>query len=663
MSWFVDARLSSSPGAIASNRPALEELRQYVEGGSTEATRLLFVMAQAGQGKSSVLEQFSVDQAERYLQRQTERIALYIDAQGRGLARLDEVIARQLNELQYMLGYGALVTLVREGLITLVVDGFDELIGSRGTFDDAFRSLSAFLEVLDGRGNIIAAGRSAYFVQEYEARGRLLSDNLRYSLEQAFLKPWTQHDQETFVNRALDSVRLPEARKAEVRALFEQFQQDSQLRDLLSRPLFSRDLLLVLLDGSEKPVDLTADRLIPYLAGQYLRREAEDKLRTGDHSFLGPDQLEEYYRELAQEMWELETRELDVSDAEAIIDTYAEDAWGLSGQAREITRARAGQLPFLAAGDTLRRVKFEHEVFFGYFLASALVPALRGSSPALSLLGRGRLDTLTADLVVQLTPLADQQDVLDALGKLSQARHPRQLQIAGNVGALAAAVVRRAHVAGHAEGLRIRNVHMEGEDLTGVALRDCEFSDVRFDRVDLRNTKFERCRARDVSMEGVLIDPQSTVLQLEGLNVSSDVLGFQFEDEGGLLDLTFDPKRIHDLAVAVGLASKQDPDRFPMVRSNVVTRIDLIARAFRHANPIGTNHSRWGTLFTDPLGSKVLRILVSNGLVDEDAPRQTRGPAQVFYRKRFDEAELLGALKSNPSDRAVDKAWGDLEQL
>jgi hypothetical protein len=662
MSWYVDPRLGSSPGGLGGEGSALERLQQFADELSVDSTRLLFVMAEAGQGKSRVLEEFTVQQAERYLQHQTSHLALYIDAQGRGLARLDEVIAKQLNELDFLLGYNALVALVREGLIVLVIDGFDELIGSRGTFDDAFRSLSAFLEVLGGKGSLIAAGRSTYFVQEYEARGRLLSDALSYSLEQAFLKPWTHRDQDRFVQIALGATRLSEQRKAEVRAAFADFHEDAQVRDLLGRPLFARDVLFILLDGGTKPADLTADRLIPYLAGEYLRREIADKLLVGGESFLTPEQLEEYYRHLAEEMWELETRELDVADAETIIDVYADDSWKLVGQAREMARARAGKLPFLEVGETSRRVQFEHEVFFGYFLAGSLVPALQGAAGALALLGRGRLDPMTADLVVQMTPLGQEQEVLDSLSRLAQSRHPRRLQIEVNAGALAAAVLRRSSAAGKGENLILHGLLLAGEGLPGVQLTRCVLDDVRFDRVDLRGAQFTACSASRVLLEEVLVDRDSTRLELAGLDPSTDVNGLQYE-EGGLLDLTFDPDKVGEILRSIGLLDDAEIGPQYSVRSDVLDRVEHIARAFRRVNPIGTNHTRFGVLLTDALGQSVVDILLRQGILAVDAPRQTRGPAQTFYRKRFDEAELMGALTAPPTDSAIDEAWRELSGL
>lgn len=660
--WYVDPRLSSTFGAPGADSEALERLASFADSSGEDATRILFLMAEAGQGKSSVLEEFTVRQANRYRAGETATLALYIDAQGRGLARLDEVISRQLNDLQFLLGYAALVTLAREGLLLLVIDGFDELIGSRGTFDDAFRSLTAFLELLDGRGSLIAAGRSTYFMQEYEARGRMLSDSLRYSLEQAFLAEWTRSDQDRFLTKALDATGHVGQARESMRAAFEEFQDDEQLSELLSRPLFARALFIVLLGGGRKPKDLTSERLVPYLAHEYLDREATLKLRNTEGPFLTVEQLLEYYTELALQMWELETRELDVSDAELIVDTWSESSWELDSGDQSIVRQRAGNLPFLAVGETSQRVRFEHEVFFGYFLALSLAPVLEGSQYALSMLSRGRLDPLSADMMVQVTSVSP-QGVLDGLAELASVRHPRAEQIQVNTGALGAALLRSASKAGVAVELRAHSLTMSGESLARVELRRCRFESLQLERVDLRGAQLCECVAVNLRFDAVLIDRESTRLEIDGVEVSRDISGLQFEDEEGVMELTYDPTVVRDLAINVGLVEESPPESRFDVRPEVVERVEKICRAFRKANSIGSNHTRFGVLFTDDLGRDVAAVLLAEGLVVEDAQKQTGGGAQTFLRKRFDEADLMGALSGQVSSTEVDAAWGALSQL
>jgi hypothetical protein len=663
MDWFVDPSLITAPGSNDGDESAQERLSRFVEEQSDESTRILFVMAEAGQGKSSVLEEFAVRQADRYLKRETSGLALYIDAQGRGLARLDEVIARQLNDLQFLLGYSAMVVLVRTGQVTLVIDGFDELIGSRGTFDDAFRSLNSFLEVLQGKGRIVAAGRSTYFMQEFENRGRVLSDDLRYSRDQAFLKSWTQHDQSQMLEKALSSVRISEKKKAQVRKQFKTFQDDAQVGALLGRPLFARDIIFLLLDGWTKPTDLKSEDLIPFLAEEYIKREVRNKLRLGSQSFVEPSQLTEYYRELAEEMWQLETRELDVAEVETIIETYAEASWGLAGEQRELLKARAGKLPFLVVGESSRRVQFEHEVFFGFFLAAAISPALEGSSMALSLLGKGRLDKLTADMVMLQHGTDEFQKILFTLRDLSSSRHPRQGQISINAGALVAAVLRRASGLASTPDLIVDGVTISDEDLSDLRLRNCTFRNTRLDRVDLTGSNFTGCSADSLALEAVLVAPSNTRLEIGGLDTVRQIHGLQIADDDGQIDLTYDPEMVNQTLQAIGLLlPATDTPRFN-VSSEVRDKVAVILKSFRTANPVGTNHTRFGPHFTDDMGSDVVKALLECGLISEDSSRATSGPTQRFFRKRFDESLVMQGLTATNTDSEISRFWKLMESL
>src|SRR5690606_16070721 len=88
---------------------------------------------------------------------------------GRALSRFNEALGSELDDLRAKPTYHAVTTLVRVGLIVPVIDGFDELLGMSG-YDEAFGSLSAFVEELDGEGCLIASARSAYYEEEFLSR-------------------------------------------------------------------------------------------------------------------------------------------------------------------------------------------------------------------------------------------------------------------------------------------------------------------------------------------------------------------------------------------------------------------------------------------------------------------------------------------------------------
>ena len=127
------------------------------------------VTGEAGSGKTRVLQELVRRQADSYLRGQTNKLFLYVNAQGRALARLNEALATELQDLRVNLTYHSVATLARVGIVIPVIDGFDELLGVSG-YDDAFSSLAQFLEQMEGQGCLVASARSVYYEAEFLAR-------------------------------------------------------------------------------------------------------------------------------------------------------------------------------------------------------------------------------------------------------------------------------------------------------------------------------------------------------------------------------------------------------------------------------------------------------------------------------------------------------------
>ena len=92
-----------------------------------------------------------------------------MNAQGRPLARLNEALATEPQDLRVGLTYHSVAVLAQLGVLVPVIDGFDELLGVSG-YDDAFSTLGRFIEQLNGEGQIIASARSTYYEEEFPER-------------------------------------------------------------------------------------------------------------------------------------------------------------------------------------------------------------------------------------------------------------------------------------------------------------------------------------------------------------------------------------------------------------------------------------------------------------------------------------------------------------
>ncbi len=118
----------------AGDRDRADVVIQALARPGEDKTSVVFLTADAGDGKTTLLRHVAVDRASAYLAGTADQLWLYVDAQGSRLARLDQALAQALDDLRAPFPYHATGSLVRTGAVVLVVDGFDELIGTAGTY-------------------------------------------------------------------------------------------------------------------------------------------------------------------------------------------------------------------------------------------------------------------------------------------------------------------------------------------------------------------------------------------------------------------------------------------------------------------------------------------------------------------------------------------------
>ena len=197
---YVDTRASLSDGKCSENADLLVT-RLSTEELPYGSTRIILVRGEAGAGKTMAMRKMTIDRATEYRDGKCPSLFFYIDVQGRSLSRLDDAMARDLQDLRSRFSYSAVPPLVRAGLLVPVIDGFDELLGSGG-YDEAFSSLAAFIAQLDGRGAVVASARSAFFdYNSFRLNAHRFSHDglLGYQVDEVTIQPWDDEDADEFM--------------------------------------------------------------------------------------------------------------------------------------------------------------------------------------------------------------------------------------------------------------------------------------------------------------------------------------------------------------------------------------------------------------------------------------------------------------------------------
>ena len=658
------ARCTAIGGDTDRPRSAIKLLTELTEDDEQDVTEVIMVTGGAGAGKTRVLQELVWRQADRYLQGRTEKLLLYVNAQGRALARLHEALATELQDLRVNLTYHSVATLVRVGLLVPVIDGFDELLGVSG-YDDAFSSLATFLEQLDGYGRIIASARSVYYEEEFLRRADEVSatGRQRWSHIPVEIEEWDDGDQAYYLNEIVRRDSLPEEKKNELqKKVRAAFRQD---RHLLDKPLFFVKAIDLLLADSELAED---DDPLDALIRSFLQREQTEKLLDRQQRpLLSVAQLELVVREFAEEMWNQETRELDSKSVREVAEYCLDDA---DESERQIIVERMPTLSFLARNEKHETIGFDHEVYFFYFLARVIADQYGSNSDLRAILSRAALPEIVAERFSvevmtngTLSTLDDLQVMLNRLAMAGRDEWRRTAQVRENAGLIVSTLLKSFAAANKTEitGCKISTLIVPGGDLSGVTLRDCTLDNVTIRRTNLGTAKFVRCHARNVLLEEPMVKIGSTRLELTGLRVPDDVAGVQNLTDQGREKIRIPDKIkrvLSDCGTSVDIDSDQD-------RRNVSDRsmelLDWLMHAYERANPVSDGDHNMRHLFDDYQWPRLRRILIKHGIVKVDR-RSASGPAREFLRRQFPPDKIMsGANKASDVPLQIQRFWDALE--
>ncbi|GHG60564.1 hypothetical protein GCM10012320_35170 [Sinomonas cellulolyticus] len=151
----------SSRGSTGITHRLDESAQQY-----TGVPQVYFLSGEAGVGKTYTLLTIA---SQRYslLRKGAEDVPafLYMDCSGLRLSSLHAAINSAVAST-LILTADRVMTLCRTGLMVVIVDGFDELLGGAG-YGNALQVLRPTLRKLEGSGTLLISARSAYLANQY----------------------------------------------------------------------------------------------------------------------------------------------------------------------------------------------------------------------------------------------------------------------------------------------------------------------------------------------------------------------------------------------------------------------------------------------------------------------------------------------------------------
>lgn len=358
------------------------------------STKVFFVVGQAGLGKTDLMLSVASERAVE-IEKDTsvsKPLYLFVSSTGRTLSSLEDAINSALNITKLLSSQGA-KALCRNGLLVLIVDGFDELLGSSG-YENALGSLEPWFRELGGRGVLVASARSSYYLAQYR---KSLSETTGVNADHTLLElqPWSRPEVLDYLQRS---------------GVPEDVCVNLQARDwrLLGVPFFAKAFAQWSessghrSDGQRSIFDIVVE--------QYLARESQKLVDPNRGPLFNPEELREFFAEVAELMHDSGQREVEHSDlvmcAQLIIGSEA-----LESVRPGLTRRLSSLCGFGVEGGTATTGKFyfAHEVMFDCFLSLALQKKVAGSRSAESwaaFFSKGKIHPAAVDWLVERLPEA-----------------------------------------------------------------------------------------------------------------------------------------------------------------------------------------------------------------------------------------------------------------
>jgi hypothetical protein len=326
-------------------------------------TRVLLIDGPAGIGKTQFIFSLSKLRADNFSTHQHSLI-FHIQSRGRTLSYLTDLMAFSLQRLRVDVTFDQVPILAKHGLVTIAVDGFDELADPEG-YGMAWSQVSELVATVRGEGTLILAGRETFI-----GRTRLLRDVPALRAEIDDISVFTLNAPTKA--EALNFLELEGWTKAQRDSIEDLLEPSS----LALRPFFLRTLADEAV--ADKIDNTLSTNILSILIDAMVEREIA-KFGEAVERELNPDDLRKYVSvlmaEVARDMAENTTVAVSDSTLAFLVDVALPK--DITDSTTRLLKSRSQVIAFLTNDDRPGYRRFHHEKFYEYFLSKVIIENVR----------------------------------------------------------------------------------------------------------------------------------------------------------------------------------------------------------------------------------------------------------------------------------------------
>jgi hypothetical protein len=635
---------------------ASKDFRGYLNQAEPGTTRLVQLMAAAGQGKTALLEHAALEFAKDYQPiPYPSPILLTVDLLGRYVGTVDDAIAGALNNTYLFPGLTQrdVALCIRRRWLLLALDGFDELVARVGV-REAFLRITELLDQLHSSGTIIVSARESFF-ELYQItaaiRSYLQPRVGSYSTAAVRLLPWgKQQGVEVFT---FAGSQRPAEDLAELTQTFEGDEE------IVLHPFFLTRLADLWVKGERfAEAGRQGDRIARtrYVIETFIQRESGEKWVDRDGNvFLSVEGHNVMLGGIAEEMWRsgafwLGVEELRIAAEMALVELNLP---------RHQLESVLERVPTHAALQSKERgLAFLHDRFLYFFLGLRLAQLMRLGDwhAARGLLVARELSPSVVDWIAWRwhQQKGAPETLLSALNEIRNGLSDTILT--RNVAQLCGRVLN-----GHRpdDWLEVQKQTFEGDMLLAGTYRRIRFVECQFWHLDLSGTDISDCQFMECVFGDIRVDGRtrvdrtsfdhSRIASIEMLNGTTVFAPDDITDRLRHMNATVVTSE--DTHVAPSMRRQR-------VDQSVANCVEKYVKASQKTCDVAVEEleESFGVI-----ASTIAKYGLETGVLKEIA-KGVSGPKRQFVRFRVDRELLLRGQIGPVGDPATDQFWRALQK-
>ena len=488
---------------VVTTNNALQTTLDAIDERSPLETMVLYVTSDAGEGKTSLINELAHTQAKRFSDNQSDWLLVPIPLGGRHFLRFDDITVGALqNRYRFpFLYYDSFLALVRMGVIVPAFDGFEEMF-IEGSTGEALSAMGVLVEALQSQGGMIIAARKAYFEFENLKTQEKLFDTIR-TLSVGFgkleLKRWEKshfliYCRNRDVSNAEEIYDRVSERLGTEHALLTRAVLVKRLIDLASTTM-SLDSLLEQLHNS-------GTDFFSVFVHSLIVREANEKWidRSGEQEVGTPLlTVEEHCNLLSQvalSMWESRVDYIKQDGLEFVSDYFSEVSKKNALQAQQIRGRIRGHAMLVPSTNAAQSLEFDHDEFRLFFLGEGIAKQMRllderAKAETFGFFRRGLLPRQAQHAIIRAVSRSSKIDPIQTIRFLLDISHMESQ--ASYVHQNCSDIIIRLLSGVNSTGLEINSLVFGVDALRNRSLIGAQFNDCYFAPSSLKQTHLEDC--------------------------------------------------------------------------------------------------------------------------------------------------------------------------